>query len=80
MFLQIVVIFWTTAYLNVILIIFVSPNFRLQHGVEDHKKLKDVTPTLAKLENLQERWKDDYMANRALRDVFRVNYIRHTYN
>lgn len=66
------------AYLNVTLIIFFP--HRLQHGVEDHKKLKDVTPTLAKLENLQERWKDDYMANRALRDVFRVSYIRHTYN
>ncbi|ODM89667.1 hypothetical protein Ocin01_17016 [Orchesella cincta] len=45
--------------------------FKLQHGVEDQRKLKDVTPTLSKLENLQERWKDDYMANRALRDRFR---------
>ncbi|CAL8089534.1 unnamed protein product [Orchesella dallaii] len=46
--------------------------FKLQHGVEDQRKMKDVAPTLSKLENLQERWKDDYSANRALRDIFRV--------
>lgn len=47
----------------------------MQHGVEDNKKLRDVTPTLSKLEDMQERWKDDYMANKALRDIFRVSIL-----
>jgi len=46
----------------------------LQHGVEDKTKLSSVAPTLGALEELQERWKDDYAANKSLRDMFRVNY------
>lgn len=45
---------------------------RLQHGVDDQSKLKSVAPTIGKLEDLQERMKDDYSANKALRDIFRV--------
>lgn len=45
---------------------------RLEHVAEDKKKMVDVTPTIGKLEDLQGRWKDDYAANKALRDVFRV--------
>jgi hypothetical protein len=44
----------------------------LQHGVEDKSKLKAVAPCIGELEDLQERWKDDYSSNRALRDIFRV--------
>jgi hypothetical protein len=45
---------------------------RLQHGVEDKSKLSSVAPTIGALEDLQERWKDDYAANTALRNIFRV--------
>ncbi|XP_021965229.1 coiled-coil domain-containing protein 130 homolog isoform X1 [Folsomia candida] len=46
--------------------------FKLQHGVDDQSKLKSVAPTIGKLEDLQERMKDDYSANKALRDIFRT--------
>lgn len=46
---------------------------RLAHVADDKTKSKNVTPTLALLEDLQERKKDDYMANRLLRDQFRVD-------
>jgi len=48
--------------------------FRLEHGVDDEGKAKDLTPNLANLEGLQAgRWKDDYSANKALRNIFRVS-------
>ncbi len=40
--------------------------------MDDQNKLKSVTPTIGKLEDLQERMKDDYSANKALRDMFRT--------
>ena len=50
-------------------------NTRLEHGVKDQKKLKEVTPTLSKLEDLQDRWRDDYTANKLLREQFRVSKV-----
>ncbi|CAG0881647.1 unnamed protein product [Darwinula stevensoni] len=46
--------------------------FHLEHGSEDASKAKAVAPALKKLEARQDsKWKDDYLANRALRDKFR---------
>lgn len=46
--------------------------FKLEHDVEDKAKVKVVTPALAKLEQLQDRWRDDYTANQLLRKSFRT--------
>jgi coiled-coil domain-containing protein 130 len=46
--------------------------FKLEHGVKDVGKLKSVSPALANLEGLQERWKDDYLTNKILRNQFRA--------
>jgi len=46
--------------------------FKLAHGSQDKGKMKDVNPTLGRLEELQERWKDDYTANKILRNKFRA--------
>ncbi|CAM1297570.1 CCDC130 (predicted) [Pycnogonum litorale] len=46
--------------------------FRLEHGVEDKQKIKSAAPVLLKLEEQKERWKDDYIANKLLRQKFRV--------
>lgn len=45
--------------------------FKLEHAVEDKTKESKVKPVLAKLEHLQDRWKDDYTANQLLRKSFR---------
>ncbi|KAL1445348.1 hypothetical protein MTO96_045071 [Rhipicephalus appendiculatus] len=45
--------------------------FKLEHDVEDKDKVKVVTPALARLEHLQDRWRDDYSANQLLRKSFR---------
>ncbi|CAG7834827.1 unnamed protein product [Allacma fusca] len=46
--------------------------FKLEHGAKDQGKLRTVKPTLANLEGLQERWKDDYLSNKILRNHFRT--------
>uniref|UniRef100_A0A1E1XCT5 Putative zinc finger protein n=1 Tax=Amblyomma aureolatum TaxID=187763 RepID=A0A1E1XCT5_9ACAR len=45
--------------------------FKLEHDVDDKAKVKVVTPALARLEHLQDRWRDDYSANQLLRNSFR---------
>ena len=46
--------------------------YRLEHGVEDKTKQKSIIPSLIQLEEYKEKWKDDYMLNKALRQQFRV--------
>ena len=50
-----------------------DPMYKLEHGVEDTKKLKSVIPTLSQIEDMQDAWKDDYMQNKMLRNKFRVS-------
>ncbi|KAH7971501.1 hypothetical protein HPB49_025147 [Dermacentor silvarum] len=45
--------------------------FKLEHDVDDKAKVKVATPALARLEHLQDRWRDDYTANQLLRKSFR---------
>lgn len=45
--------------------------FKLEHDVDDKGKVKIVTPNLARLEHLQDRWRDDYASNQLLRKSFR---------
>merc|ERR1719319_481683 len=47
--------------------------FKLEHGSKDTGKAKDAAPRLASLTSIQDRVKDDYLANRILRDQFRAN-------
>ncbi|XP_059078328.1 coiled-coil domain-containing protein 130 homolog [Tigriopus californicus] len=47
--------------------------FKLEHGEEDLAKKTDAKPRLQKLTHIQDRVKDDYLANRILRDRFRSN-------
>lgn len=46
--------------------------FKLEHGADDMAKVKVATPSLARLEHLQDRWRDDYTANQLLRKGFRA--------
>lgn len=46
--------------------------YRLEHGVEDKAKQKSIMPSIVQLEEYKEKWKDDYMLNKALRQQFRV--------
>lgn len=46
--------------------------YRLEHGVQDKAKQKSIMPSLVKLEEYKEKWKDDYILNKALRQQFRV--------
>ncbi|KFM71934.1 Coiled-coil domain-containing protein 130-like protein, partial [Stegodyphus mimosarum] len=45
--------------------------FRLEHGVADKAKQKTLAPSIVQLEEYKEKWKDDYMLNKALRQKFR---------
>ena len=49
--------------------------YKLEHGVEDTKKLKSVIPTLSQIEDMQDAWRDDYMQNKMLRNRFRVSIL-----
>ncbi|XP_054707049.1 coiled-coil domain-containing protein 130 homolog [Uloborus diversus] len=49
----------------------VDPMFRLEHGEKDKSKQKELIPSLGRLEDHQERWKDDYLLNKRLRAQFR---------
>jgi len=49
-----------------------DPMFKLEHEVEDKENAKSVEPAIQQLEVFQERWKDDYSYNRAIRKTFRV--------
>lgn len=46
--------------------------FKLEHGVEDKKKLQKAAPTLSEIVDVQSGWQDDYLQNRMLRAKFRV--------
>merc|ERR550519_173441 len=46
--------------------------FKLEHGSKDTGKAKDAAPRLATITSIQDRTKDDYLANRILRDQFRA--------
>jgi len=45
--------------------------FKLEHGEKDSSKGKDEKPRIGKMLQIQDRVKDDYMANRILRDQMR---------
>ena len=45
--------------------------FKLEHGEKDSNKAKDQKPRIGKMIQIQDRVKDDYMANRILRDQMR---------
>lgn len=45
--------------------------FRLEHNVNDKEKQKAIAPSITHLEEYKERWRDDYMLNKALRQKFR---------
>jgi len=46
--------------------------FKLEHGDADKEKKKDAEPRIRDLAEIQDRVRDDYLANRILRDDFRV--------
>lgn len=46
--------------------------FRLQHDVDDKGKSKATNPSLTRLEDHKEKWRDDYTTNQLLRQKFRV--------
>jgi len=45
--------------------------FKLEHESKDQIKLKKVAPTLSKLEEIRDGWKDDFAVNQLLRRKFR---------
>jgi coiled-coil domain-containing protein 130 len=45
--------------------------FKLEHGAVDGDKAKDAKPRINKMIQIQDRVKDDYLANRILRDKMR---------
>lgn len=47
--------------------------YKLEHGVDDTKKLKKAAPSLGKIAEIQSAKKDDYAQSQALRKKFRVN-------
>lgn len=47
--------------------------FRLEHGVTDRGVLEAATPTLTRLQEAQDAWKDDFGLNSRLRRRFRVS-------
>nr|CAG4650479.1 EOG090X0DK6 [Sida crystallina] len=47
--------------------------FKLEHGEQDASKLKKAVPILDRLQDHRERWKDDYVSNRILRDHMRTS-------
>ncbi|KAM7028166.1 putative splicing factor YJU2B [Acridotheres tristis] len=49
----------------------VDPMFRLEHGVTDKGVLERATPTLTRLQEAQDAWKDDFGLNSRLRRRFR---------
>ncbi|KAI1287246.1 Coiled-coil domain-containing protein [Halotydeus destructor] len=49
-----------------------DPMFRLEHKVEDRRKLEAAIPVLEQLEKVQERWRDDFACNQLLRKGFRM--------
>ncbi|NWV30242.1 CC130 protein, partial [Origma solitaria] len=49
----------------------VDPMFRLEHGVTDREVLERATPTLTRLQEAQDAWKDDFGLNSRLRRRFR---------
>lgn len=51
----------------------VDPMFRLEHGVTDRGVLERATPTLTRLQEAQDAWKDDFGLNSRLRRRFRVS-------
>ncbi|XP_066196358.1 probable splicing factor YJU2B [Sylvia atricapilla] len=48
-----------------------DPMFRLEHGVTDKEVLERATPTLTRLQEAQDAWKDDFGLNSRLRRRFR---------
>ncbi|XP_027766131.1 coiled-coil domain-containing protein 130-like [Empidonax traillii] len=48
-----------------------DPMFRLEHGVQDRGVLERETPTLSRLQEAQDAWRDDFGLNSRLRRQFR---------
>lgn len=46
--------------------------YRLEHQTEDFNKGTSLKPTLERLQDLQDRWKDDFSLNQTLRKTMRV--------
>lgn len=49
-----------------------DPMYKLEHGVNDKKKLDKEIPTLYEIQDLQDEKRDDYLLNKALRNNFRA--------
>ena len=45
-----------------------DPMFALEHLTYDVQKQTDTLPTMEKLEQRQEKWKDDYILNKLARN------------
>ena len=45
-----------------------DPMFALEHLTDDVQKKSNVAPAMEKLEQLQGKWKDDYLLNKAARN------------
>ncbi|XP_017584998.1 PREDICTED: coiled-coil domain-containing protein 130 [Corvus brachyrhynchos] len=54
-----------------------DPMFRLEHGVTDRGVLERATPTLTRLQEAQDAWKDDFGLNRRLRGGLRAAFGHH---
>ena len=46
--------------------------YKLEHQTKDKDKSADAAPRIGRISQIQDRVKDDYLANRILRDQFRV--------
>lgn len=54
--------------------LFDDPMYKLEHGNQDESTAKRVAPVLGRLLNRnEEKWKDHFAANAALRSKFRVS-------
>ena len=45
--------------------------YKLEHSIQDKQKAKKVAPTLNRLEEIRDTWKDDFAVNQLLRKKFR---------
>ncbi len=48
--------------------------FKLEHGFEDHKKIKAALPSIHLLEEIKSGMRDDYVLNKLARNQFRVSF------
>ncbi|MEO0687328.1 MAG: Saf4/Yju2 family protein, partial [Cyanobacteria bacterium J06649_11] len=46
--------------------------FNLEHSTEDKVKVSKLAPTLTRLEDIRDKWDDDFAINQKLRKKFRT--------